>query len=396
MNEQAPECVKLIMSAYEPFFSLDASQTSSIGAAMPIPYFVESVLHDLCNEAIKFLQKWNALVQIRAPIYVIGDIHGNIFDLIRIFILCGQPPQARFLFLGDYVDRGTYSTEVVTLLLAMSLCYPGYIILLRGNHEFSSINSIYGFKEEVTGLYNAEMYEKFNEVFGWLPIGATINNEILCVHGGLSPLLKDLSNFHDFPRPLCQCDHPVVSDLVWSDPSDITEDFVRSKRGSGVQFGTKALAEFLENTGMRKVIRAHQCVQLGVEKFAGECLYTVFSCSNYVDASNNRCGLLFITPELEIQTFSLPPGWYCHRSQVVTEPYLDRKKGNLPKQGQRYKGTMAVSISMQELRVLSKYPKNPGMRKPAVVARPMFLSGTKFHGSTIDLKKSRLQALSDV
>ena len=389
MNEHAPDCVKMIMSAYEPFFSLDASDTRSIGSTMPIPYFIEAVLQDLCNEAIKFLQKWNALVQIRAPIYVIGDIHGNIFDLVRLFILCGRPPQARFLFLGDYVDRGTYSTEVITLLLAMSLLYPGYVILLRGNHEFASINSFYGFKEEVSQIYNSEdIYNKFNEVFSWMPIGATINNEILCVHGGLSPHLKDLTDFHEFPRPLVQCDHPVVSDLVWSDPSSDTEEYVRSKRGSGVQFGAKALAEFLQNTGLKMVIRAHQCVQLGVEKFAGECLYTVFSCSNYVDASNNRCGLLFITPELEIQTFSLPPGYYCHRSQIVTEPCLERKKTAPTVDGHKQRGTMAVSISMQELRVLTKLSKNQ-IRKP-VLSAPMYISRTKFHGSTTDLKKSRI------
>ena len=353
MNYNAPDCVKMIISAYEPFFDLDPSDTASIGRTIPIPFFQEPVLQDLCTEMITFLQKWDALVPIRAPIYVIGDIHGNLFDLIRIFILCGRPPQSRFLFLGDYVDRGSYSTEVLTYLFALSLCYPGYVLMLRGNHEFSSINAVYGFKEEVTSIYDVDaLYERFNEVFSWLPIAATVNDEILCVHGGLSPLLKSLADFSEFPRPLQACDHPVVSDLVWSDPSEETGGYVRSKRGSGVQFGEEALSDFLREHGLKKLIRAHQCVQLGIERFAGESLYTVFSCSNYVDASNNRCGIMFINADSEIQTFSLPPGFYCHRTESVTEPCVDKRRALV--QNQKDRGAMSIHISVKELGLFAR------------------------------------------
>lgn len=349
MNCNAPDCVKRIIAAYEPFFTLDPDDTRLIGRTIPIPFFPEAVLQDLCTETIPFLQKWDSLVELQAPIYVIGDIHGNLFDLIRIFILCGRPPQSRFLFLGDYVDRGSYSTEVITYLFALSLAYPGYVIMLRGNHEFSNINAIYGFKEEVTMLYDtADLYDRFNEVFSWLPIAATVNRTILCVHGGPSPLLKDLRDFNDFPRPLQTCDHPVVSDLVWSDPSEGTEGYVRSKRGSGVQFGEEALEKFLQETNLKKIVRAHQCVQLGIGWFAGEKLYTVFSCSNYVDASNNnRCGIMFITPKQEIQTFSLPPGFYCHRTESLTEPYSGKRK--VLSETETDLGALAVRISVKEL-----------------------------------------------
>lgn len=347
-KEGQTSIAKVICTAYETFLNLSPDEIGEVGIELAIPLFTEAQLMELCQASIEHLKRWNALVQIRAPIYVVGDLHGNIFDLIRIFIFCGRPPASRFLFLGDYVDRGSYSVEVISLLLSMAIQYPGYIILLRGNHEFTSINNVYGFHDEISNVYSNDLlFSLFNEVFSWLPIAATVNDSIFCVHGGLSPLLTSLKDFNSFPRPLQQCDHNVISDLVWSDPSRESPDFVRSKRGSGVLFGDEALANFLKETNMTKVIRAHQCVQLGIEKFAGESLYTVFSCSNYADASNNRCGIVFITPDLELQTFSLPPGVYMARENAKIEPYGTGKSRKITTTTNN--GSMSVSISMQQL-----------------------------------------------
>ena len=355
-----------ILQAYKDILSIDANDIDKVGTyEYPIPFFTEDILTDLCNEAILSLANSESLLYINAPVYIVGDLHGNFYDLIRIFLIAEKPPTSRFVFLGDYVDRGYYSTEVITLLLALYLQYPGHIILLRGNHEFSNINSMYGFKAELTklyGIYADSLFNSFNEVFSYMPLAAVISNKIFCVHGGLSPHLKSLNDFDDFPRPLKNYDSPIISDLVWSDPSETVDNYEESKRGSGTYFGAGALHKFLKENNLEKVIRAHQCVQLGVQKFANDDLLTVFSCSRYVEASNNRCGLLFVPPDLKIQLFSLPPGFFIERSKAMFETISSHN--NLC--SLHSTNSMAISLSMQEITVRSSSRFKININKPTI------------------------------
>jgi protein phosphatase len=301
------QAAKAVLFAYRPLLDLDASQCGEIGNSVPIPTFEEETIIAISDAAQKHFERGDILINVKAPVYVVGDIHGNIFDLLRILILAKPPPSSRLLFLGDYVDRGEYSVEVVTLLFSFLVVYPDHIILLRGNHEFEATNSVYGFSTEVDSQYGSKsLYEQINNAFLYMPLVAIIDNEIFCVHGGIAPQVKNLSQIRKIRRPLPSYEVEVVSDLVWSDPCCECSTFDESARGLGVQFGPKALQEFLVGLKMRQLLRAHQCIQSGISRFPGDLLYTVFSCSRY-EGQSNRCGLLFVSHQLHIEFFSLPP-----------------------------------------------------------------------------------------
>ncbi|RRT66117.1 hypothetical protein B296_00018402 [Ensete ventricosum] len=122
----------------------------------------------------------------------LGDIHGQYSDLLRLFEYGGLPPQANYLFLGDYVDRGKQSLETICLLLAYKIKYPENFFLLRGNHECASINRIYGFYDECKRRFNVRLWKVFTDCFNCLPVAALIDEKILCMHGeaGSGPYLS--------------------------------------------------------------------------------------------------------------------------------------------------------------------------------------------------------------
>lgn len=260
-----------------------------------IPRFEQVILEDLCSCVVQHLMSQKILLELTGEVIVIGDLHGNLNDLLRIFSINGFPPYKTYLFLGDYVDRGQFSLEVITILFALALNFPNHIYLIRGNHEFETMNSQYGFSQSLTGdTYTESLLPNFQEAFSWLPLAAVINNEIFCVHGGLSPKLESLDDIRCLSRPIRDYSESIVSDLVWSDPSITEVEFVPSLRGTGFRFGIPQILDFFEKTGIKAVFRAHQCVGQGVERLAHTNLYTVFSCSNYCGTTNNFLGYVVV------------------------------------------------------------------------------------------------------
>jgi protein phosphatase len=317
------QAVRTVLSAYKELFALDSPQLDGLGITFPIPTFDLDVILAVCQAARKNFERNDILLHLKSPLYVVGDIHGNIFDLVRILIHVIPPPQSKILFLGDYVDRGEYSIEVMTLLFALSVAYPDNIILLRGNHEFESANSVYGFASEVNALYpGTDLFTAMNAVFAFMPLVAVIDNEIFCVHGGIAPSLTNLSRLRRIKRPLMNYDSQIVSHLLWSDPCWESETPSGSIRGHGIQFGPKALHDFLSTLRLSKMLRAHECVPTGIARFAGEQLYTVFSSSGY-EGQSNRCGLIFVKGGTEMEFFSLPPIEQVSRMSAVLKRCRD-------------------------------------------------------------------------
>lgn len=156
----------------------------------------------------------------------------------------GFPPEANYLFLGDYVDRGKQCLETISLLLAYKIKYPENFFLLRGNHESSQINRIYGFYEECKRRYNIKLWKNFIDVFNWLPIAALIDEKILCMHGGLSPELASLEQIKRIVRPTEVPDSGLLCDMLWSDPDKDVVGWGENDRGVSFTFGTEIVSTF--------------------------------------------------------------------------------------------------------------------------------------------------------
>jgi diadenosine tetraphosphatase ApaH/serine/threonine PP2A family protein phosphatase len=219
---------------------------------------------------------------------VVGDIHGNVDDLIRIFERIGYPPDAKYLFLGDYVDRGTENVEVLLFLFTIKVLFPDHVYLIRGNHECPSVCSFYGFKDECDAKLTDALYAKFIDCFTFLPFAARLNSHILCVHGGIGPEFATVHEIASLRRPLFSFDSPVANAVVWSDPNIRLIGFDANDRGTGSYFGPPALDRFMTVNDLSLLIRSHEVCPQGYEwSFGseGKCL-TVFSNTNYCGTWN--------------------------------------------------------------------------------------------------------------
>lgn len=255
-----------------------------------------------------------------------GDIHGQYSDLLRLFEYGGFPPNANYLFLGDYVDRGKQSLETICLLLAFKIKYPENFFLLRGNHECASINRIYGFYDECKRRFNVRLWKAFTDSFNCLPVAALIDDKILCMHGGLSPDLNHLDQIRNLPRPTPVPDAGLLCDLLWSDPGRDVKGWGMNDRGVSYTFGPDKVAEFLQKHDLDLVCRAHQViaslvlllspeillvwaqkmimyflaqvVEDGYEFFADRQLVTIFSAPNYCGEFDNAGAMMIVDENL--------------------------------------------------------------------------------------------------
>lgn len=289
------------------------------------PFKPEEII-ELCNQAQVVIESQPMLIHIGAPAKVFGDIHGQYSDLMRFFDLWGAPcnPEEgkinveddyNYVFLGDYVDRGNHSLETICLLLALKVKFPEKIVLLRGNHEDRWINQSFGFYDECENRLQdnpdlpESVFNRINNLFEYFPLGAVIQGLILCLHGGIGSSLKKLEQIESIQRPL-EVIHEVqtpleklVVDILWSDPTDSDSDLgiqanqVRDPHGTGniVKFGPDVVKDFLQKNNLDKIIRAHECVMDGFERFSGGDLITVFSATDYCGKHKNAGAILIIT-----------------------------------------------------------------------------------------------------
>lgn len=252
----------------------------------------------ICKTAQEIFKQQPTLLEVKAPIKVCGDVHGQFHDLLKLFECGGFPPSSNYLFLGDYVDRGKQSIETICLLLSYKIKYPNNFFLLRGNHECASINRIYGFYDECKRRYDVQLWKIFTECFNWLPIAALIDNKILCMHGGISPDLKHINQIKNISRPTDIPDKGLLCDLLWSDPEPNLNGWAENDRGVSVTFGADMVEKFLEKHNLDLICRAHQVVEDGYEFFASRSLVTIFSAPNYCGEFDNSGAIMNINKDL--------------------------------------------------------------------------------------------------
>jgi diadenosine tetraphosphatase ApaH/serine/threonine PP2A family protein phosphatase len=284
------------------------------------PVFDIVIVSSLIRSARECLAGLKALIEVPMPTIIVGDLHGNISDLIRI--LRSFPTSVgpdSILFLGDYVDRGLNSIDVIVLLLALKCKYPDRVFLLRGNHEFAHINALYGFYDEVMSIYDSqELWSLFQDIFAYLPFAAVVGSQIFCVHGGLSRDLKSLDQIAAVPMPVANYfENRMITELVWSDPDGRVEMFADSHRGSGVVFGTAAVKKFLTAVGLKLMIRSHQCIAEGFMLFAQNCGLTLFSSSGYSRLQQTQCGVAYAHPDGTIELYSVSNDWTAQARKMV-------------------------------------------------------------------------------
>ncbi|KAF2132395.1 serine/threonine-protein phosphatase PP-Z [Dothidotthia symphoricarpi CBS 119687] len=252
----------------------------------------------ICSAAREVFLSQPSLLELAAPVKIVGDIHGQYTDLIRMFEMCGFPPNSNYLFLGDYVDRGKQSLETILLLLCYKLKFPENFFLLRGNHECANVTRVYGFYDECKRRCNIKVWKAFVDTFNTLPIAAIVAQKIFCVHGGLSPSLSHMDDIRQIARPTDVPDYGLLNDLLWSDPADMENDWESNERGVSYCFGKKVIMEFLQRHDFDLVCRAHMVVEDGYEFFTDRVLVTVFSAPNYCGEFDNWGAVMSVSGEL--------------------------------------------------------------------------------------------------
>ncbi|KAI8331621.1 Metallo-dependent phosphatase-like protein [Choanephora cucurbitarum] len=296
------------------------------------------------------------LLDIPAPVTVCGDIHGQYYDLMKLFEVGGDPSDTTYLFLGDYVDRGYFSIECVLYLWSLKMWYPNTFFLLRGNHECRHLTTHFTFHLECRHKYTERVYDACMESFCALPLGAVMNRQFLCIHGGLSPELHTLADLNKIDRFREPPTHGLMCDILWADPAEefgeeTTTDLFLDNRVRGcsyfftqVFFVYAATCAFLQRNNLLSIIRAHEAQDAGYRMYRRNdttsfpAVMTIFSAPNYLDLYNNKAAILkYEDNVMNIRQFNATPHPYW------LPQFMDVVEWSLPFVGEKIT-TMLLAI----------------------------------------------------
>lgn len=286
--------------------------------------FMEGRIHKsdakkIISTANKYLESEPNLLYLHDPLTIVGDVHGQFYDMKEIFRLGGNPENTKYLFLGDYVDRGIYAVEILLTILALKINFPNTVFLLRGNHECRQMTTYHNFREECLKKYDQEIYDLFMECFDRMPIACIINGQFLALHGGISPdamtcgEINQLDRFKEPPQEGAFCD------ILWSDPVDNQTGILKAifepngSRGCSYYFGYTAISKFLKNNNLLSLIRAHEAQYEGFKAYLWQNavfpqVITIFSAPNYCGSYSNKGAILKLkNNEMQIYQYNSTP-----------------------------------------------------------------------------------------
>ena len=279
---------------------MDVEATRQIAASGEI--VPEDQVICVMDKLSELLCRENNVIFVPAPVVICGDVHGQLDDVLWLLDRAGGTNQ-RFLFMGDYVDRGTHSLNTFLVFACLKLQHPDQVFLLRGNHESRQTSRMYGFYNECWLNYgHMGVWMAVQDVFDLLPCAAIVDGRVFAVHGGLSPTvpLVELISLEDRFREAPS--EGSIADLYWSDPDpeDNSEKWRKNTRGSGYTFPCKAVREFAHLNKLDFVARSHQVVEKGFMwyfpdanlKDASGRLITVWSAPNYAYRQVNKASVL--------------------------------------------------------------------------------------------------------
>lgn len=255
----------------------------------------ETQVKGLCAQLKQLLLTESNVCSVSTPVTVVGDVHGQFFDVLELFEVCGNCPDTNYLFLGDYVDRGYYSVETISLLICMKLRWPDRVTMLRGNHESRQITQVYGFYSECMRKYgSAVVWNSFVDMFDYLSVAALVDAKLYCVHGGLSPSVESIDQIRVLNR-FQEVHEGAMSDMMWSDPDPEVEGFQPSQRGAGYTFGVDVVQRFCETNKVVHVVRSHQLCMDGFQEVFENLLTTIWSAPNYCYRCGNVAAAMEVT-----------------------------------------------------------------------------------------------------
>lgn len=363
----------------------------------------------IINGGAALLRAEPNLLEMDAPITVCGDIHGQYFDLMKLFEVGGDPAETRYLFLGDYVDRGYFSIECVLYLWALKMWYPNTLWLLRGNHECRHLTDYFTFKLECKHKYSEKVYEACMESFCALPLAAVMNKQFLCIHGGLSPELHTLEDIKALDRFREPPTHGLMCDILWADPLEefgqekTQEYFVHNHvRGCSYFFSYPAACAFLEKNNLLSIIRAHEAQDAGYRMYRKTrttgfpSVMTIFSAPNYLDVYNNKAAVLkYENNVMNIRQFNCTPHPYWLPN------FMDVFTWSLPFVGEKITDMLIAILNtcskeeLEEDTPLSSGPSSPPLAGPTSLAG-MDPESTEFKRRAIKNKILAIGRLSRV
>lgn len=274
---------------------------------------IAQVINRIFVMAKELFSKETRILDISSPCFIFGDIHGKLSDLLiyqqTLWKTVPLLVPSKYVFLGDFVDRGEYGIESVLYLFCLKILAPDKFFICRGNHEIRSIQETFTFKNECQRKFGKEVgneiWENCNKVFDTLPWAVIVDNSIFGSHGGIpaSTMRKEQLNKIPCPLPDPENDSPAAWEMVWNDPvnpdefRDFTEfdrvkdDTLRGflknkKRGTAYYYGDESVDTFFKANGISQIIRAHEVMPNGYKFHLNGKVLTVFSSSNYCGLKN--------------------------------------------------------------------------------------------------------------